>query len=580
MDNKVTFSMLKELFAINQKNNFSIEDSEQEDFDFPEAIQDVDEDSLLTDVEYDTGLSYSDLITKNNFNPEASNVENQEYSILREGSLADRIRSQKHTWVSGSTGSTGTTGSTGSTGSTTTPQGMQIIDGVLYENGNVASGLKEYQGKFYYNGVIANGVVGHTLYLDGLKELHYSVSATDVFNAVKGRYGNITGNDIIAYYGNSSNNPEIRAVLGYFVDTDANGNYKTNELFDMVAYAGGHTHTQYSDDIITLAELTTALYNQNTYQNQQAPLDVNTTENLTMLENRAHFLKLMSNNNNINLTAGRVQLDLLRNNTTALQYIGADVFVGSTDTALDNYTWNLINGHRGHDSILDHNIDLKDILNASTDKTYFKNAKYAASLVRDLDKSNGTADSYLSANEVKNLYYSYLNNPKAENRDIMLNILGKLADKNANGTIKNFKTVSGNVTQELFQEIMKMLDSGTLKAENTNTVEPEIPASDSQSKTVLEVLQSITDKKHGIYLDSEAIVNAYNTTNDKTLKAILSVFVNVDSQTNMATGVNSTFNANKSHDTLGMSYVDLNKFFGVENWTTKIPVENLEELIK
>ena len=226
------------------------------------------------------------------------------------------------------------------------------------------------------------------------------------------------------------------------------------------------------------------------------------------------------------------------------------------------------------------NIDLKDILNANTDKTYFKNAKYAASLVRDLDKSNGTADSYLSANEVKNLYYSYLNNPKAENRDIMLNILGKLTDKNANGTIKNFKTVSGNVTQELFQEIMKMLDSGTLKAENVNTIKAEIPASDSQSKTVLELLQSITDKQHGNYLDAGAIVNAYNTTTDKTLKAILSVFVNVDNKTNMATGVNSTFNANKSHDTLGMSYVDLNKFFGVANWTTKIPVENLEELIK
>jgi hypothetical protein len=162
----------------------------------------------------------------------------------------------------------------------------------------------------------------------------------------------------------------------------------------------------------------------------------------------------------------------------------------------------------------------------------------------------------------------------------MLNILGKLADKNANGTIKNFKTVSGNVTQELFQEIMKMLDSGTLKAENVNTVKPEIPASDSQSKTVLELLQSITDKQHGNYLDSGAIVNAYNTTTDKTLKAILSVFVNVDNKTNMATGVNSTFNANKSHDTLGMSYVDLNKFFGVANWTTKIPVENLKELIK
>lgn len=104
-----------------------------------------------------------------------------------------------------------------------------------------------------------------------------------------------------------------------------------------------------------------------------------------MLESRAHLLKLMSNNTNINLTNGKVRLDLLRNNTTALQYIGADVFIGSTNTALDNYTGNLINGHRGHDTLLDANIELKDILNANTDKNYFENAKYAASLIRELD---------------------------------------------------------------------------------------------------------------------------------------------------------------------------------------------------
>ncbi|MBO5947770.1 hypothetical protein J6Q66_02925 [bacterium] len=459
MDNKVTFSMLKELFAINQKNNFSIEYNEQEDFDFPEAIQDVDEDSLLTDVEYDTGLSYSDLITKNNFKAEASSTKNPETPILREGSLADRIKNQKHTWVSGSTGSTAPTASTaptGSTGSTTTPQGMQIIDGVLSENGKVVSGLKEYQGKFYYNGVIANGVVGHDVYKDGYKELNYSVSAKDVFEAVKGRHGNITANDIIAYYGNSSNNPEIRAVLGYFVDTDANGNYKTNELFDMVAYSGGHTNTNNSDKIITLAELTTALYNKNTSANQKAQLDVNITKNLTMLENRAHLLKLMSNNTNTNLTNGRIQLALLRNNTSALQYIGADAFVGSTNTALDNYTWNLINGHRGHDNILDNNIDLKDILNVNTGKEYFKNAKLAASLIREMDLTNGKADSSLSAKNVETIYNKYKNDTTLKNRDIILKALESIANRNKDGSIKNFQAF-GNNTQTMFQEIMKLL---------------------------------------------------------------------------------------------------------------------------
>ena len=573
MDNKVNFSMLRELFAINQKSNWEIKDNAEE-IENIESVDEIDEEALLSDLGT-TGISYSDLVSKNTLYSESTNTENNSISsIMREGRLADRIKNYKP-----SNPTTQNPTQTIPTPQPENPKTIELKDGVLYENGKISSGLKEYNGVTYYNGYIANSVIGNEYYKNGIKQEYYSVSATDVFNAVQGRYGNMTANDIIAYYGNTSNNPEIRAILGYFIDTDAKGNYKTNELFDMVAYAGGYTHTQHSDDIITLAELTTALYNQNTYQNQQAQLDVKITENLTMLENRAHLLKLMSNNNNINLTSGRVQLDLLRNNTSALQYIGADAFVGSTDTALDNYTWNLINGHCGHDTILDAYIDLKDILNANTDKTYFKNAKYAASLVRDLDKSNGTADSYLSANEVKNLYYSYLNNPKAENRDIMLNILGKLADKNANGTIKNFKTVSGNVTQELFQEIMKMLDSGTLKAENVNTVKPEIPENDSQSKTVLELLQSITDKQHGHYLDSGAIVNAYNTTTDKTLKAILSVFVNVDNKTNMATGVNSTFNANKSHDTLGMSYVDLNKFFGVANWTTKIPVETLKDIL-
>lgn len=61
---------------------------------------------------------------------------------------------------------------------------------------------------------------------------------------------------------------------------------------------------------------------------------------------------------------------------------------------------------------------------------------------------------------------------------------------------------------------------------------------------------------------------------------MLHIFVNVDNSTNLATGTNETFETNKSNDTYGMSYVDLNKFFGVPNWTTKISVDTLEALLK